>query len=1135
AQKEWLQLASIFGVSEDMRRQMAKEARDFSNVNAEWERIVKQILADKLVLHTSQIPQIVIRCTDVQKKLEIIKNSLNKFLEDKRMLFPRFYFLSDDDLLKILGHARDPQAVRPHLKKCFCSLNDLYFASERKATKMYSLEGEEVSLSRQLNASGAVEAWLAELENIMCETIRKEIMNCHNELVNTYKGKKREWILNNKLQMLLAAGQIYWTAQIENVLNNAKLIKNEIKRLRIEQQILLNLLTKIISTERLSFLDRLKLVSLITIEDHAREVLHDLAHNRVKSTDEFLWKQQLKFYKRNIQIPIYAPPTQQQGPQGPGGPGAGASLKGGAPDNQPPPQQLGPPEDHVIVESTNWQFRYGYEYLGCTERLVITPLTDRCYTTLVTAMYLKLGGNPQGPAGTGKTETVKDLSKALGMYCIIFNCSEGLDQNSMGRMFSGLAQCGAWSCFDEFNRIGVEVLSVVAQQLQEVMGALEASLTNFLFEGKQIPIKESCGVFVTMNPGYAGRSELPDNLKALFRPVAMMVPDSAMIARIRLYSEGFRDSSSLDQKVDTLYQLSMQQLSRQSHYDWGLRAIKSVLVTAGTYHRQASDQSEDVVLYRACMNMNFPKLLADDLRLFQGLLNDLFPNVSLPQTTSSVFIDNIKETIKESPEHWQQHQPLLNKILQFSETKDIRHGVMIVGQSGSYKSTVWKILQRAKIRLNAQNIVIDPLNDPNTIYPKVQTNILNPKAVTNDELFGYFDKTPEWHDGIVSNLVMRAANETTLDEKWIVFDGPVDTLWIESMNSVLDDSKVLTLTNQARITFPTQVSFVFEVEDLQEASPATVSRCGIIFMDAAEFGYIPYFQAWIQGKDKYGEKYSKMADYLRRMIEKNFPKALKVRSESCKELIKTSDLNSAKSFTRLYDALATKENGLDLDNAELNTNRCMDMMFVFCLVWSVGATIDDASRKVFDEFVHSLDPSIPPQETVYEYCFDISKLAWMQWEARFPIANWKPAPDMPYHRILVPTVDTVRHEYLIKALTKNAYNVLMIGTTGTGKSAMATALLGALNEKQWIPLSINFSAQTLSSQVQETIESRTDKRGKKYSPIGGKRMMTFIDDLNMPAHDTYHSQPPLEILRQWIDYSGWYNRKDKETSFILVQ
>ncbi|KAA6353565.1 MAG: putative Dynein heavy chain, axonemal [Streblomastix strix] len=112
AQKEWLYLESIFGVSEDMRRQMAKEARDFSNVNAEWERIVKQILADKLVLHTSQIPQIVIRCTDVQKKLEIIKNSLNKFLEDKRMLFPRFYFLSDDDLLKILGHARDPQVMK---------------------------------------------------------------------------------------------------------------------------------------------------------------------------------------------------------------------------------------------------------------------------------------------------------------------------------------------------------------------------------------------------------------------------------------------------------------------------------------------------------------------------------------------------------------------------------------------------------------------------------------------------------------------------------------------------------------------------------------------------------------------------------------------------------------------------------------------------------------------------------------------------------------------------------------------------------------------------------------------------------------------------------------------------------------
>ena len=437
--------------------------------------------------------------------------------------------------------------------------------------------------------------------------------------------------------------------------------------------------------------------------------------------------------------------------------------------------------------------------------------------TLTGALHLKYGGNPQGPAGTGKTESTKDLAKALAIQCVVFNCSDGLDYKMMGRFFSGLAQGGAWSCFDEFNRIDIEVLSVIAQQMLTIQTAVRNRKEKFFFIDKEIPLNLRFGVFITMNPGYAGRTELPDNLKALFRPVSMMIPDYALIAEIILFSEGFETAFDLARKMVQLYKLSSEQLSKQKHYDFGMRAVKSVLVMAGSLRRREPSSAENTVLIRAMRDSNVPKFLEHDLPLFEGIITDLFPGVKVPFIDYGVLQQKIEENL--SKRDYQLIPGFIKKTIQLLETMLVRHGNMVVGEASTGKTTICEVLADALTSLHNEGV-------KDRLYYPVEQYRLNPKSVTRGELFGYTNLlTNEWTDGLVSKLVNDAVNsERPQNLKWIIFDGPVDALWIENMNTVLDDNKTLCLNNGQRIKLPPTVTMIFEVMDLKVASPATVSR-----------------------------------------------------------------------------------------------------------------------------------------------------------------------------------------------------------------------------------------------------------------------------------------------------------------------
>uniref|UniRef100_A0A8C9P5P1 Dynein axonemal heavy chain 2 n=1 Tax=Spermophilus dauricus TaxID=99837 RepID=A0A8C9P5P1_SPEDA len=1076
-QRQWMYLENIF-LGEDIRKQLPNESALFDQVNNNWKSIMDRMNKGNNALRSTHHPGLLDKLIEMNTILEDIQKSLDMYLETKRHIFPRFYFLSNDDLLEILGQSRNPEAVQPHLKKCFDNIKLLKIqkiggsGGKWEAVGMFSGDGEYVDFLHSVLLDGPVESWLGDVERTMRVTLRDLLRNCRMAL-RKFLNKRDKWVKEWAGQMVITASQIQWTADVTKCLLTAK-DRGDKKILKVMKKKQVSILNKYSEAIRgnLTKIMRLKIVALVTIEVHARDVLEKLYKSGLMDVNAFDWLSQLRFYwEKDL--------------------------------------------DDCMIRQTNTQFQYGYEYLGNSGRLVITPLTDRCYMTLTTALHLHRGGSPKGPAGTGKTETVKDLGKALGYYVIVVNCSEGLDYKSMGRMYSGLAQSGAWGCFDEFNRINIEVLSVVAQQILSILTALAANLTRFHFEGFEINLVWSCGIFITMNPGYAGRTELPENLKSMFRPIAMVVPDSVLIAEIILFGEGFGNCKVLAKKVYTLYSLAVQQLSRQDHYDFGLRALTSLLRYAGKKRRLRPEMTDEEVLLLSMRDMNIAKLTSVDVPLFNAIVQDLFPNIELSVIDYGKLQEAIEQEIRDMG---LQLTPFtLTKVFQLYETKNSRHSTMIVGGTGSGKTTSWRILQASLSSLCRAG-------EPN--FNIVREFPLNPKALSLGELYGEYDlSTNEWTDGILSSVMRAACADEKPDEKWILFDGPVDTLWIESMNSVMDDNKVLTLINGERIAMPEQVSLLFEVENLAVASPATVSRCGMVYTDYVDLGWKPYVQSWLEKRPK------TEVEPLQRMFEKFINKILAFKKDNCNELVPVPEYSGIISLCKLYSALTASENGMNPADSEYYVTM-VEMTFVFSMIWSVCASVDEEGRKKIDSYLREVEGSFPNKDTVYEYFVNPKTRSWTSFEDKLP-KSWRYAPNIPFYKIMVPTVDTVRYNYLVSTLVANQNPVLLVGPVGTGKTSIAQSVLQSLPPSQWTVLIVNMSAQTTSNNVQNIIESRVEKRTKGvYVPFGGKSLITFMDELNMPAKDTFGSQPPLELIRLWIDYGFWYDRSKQTIKYI---
>lgn len=367
-QRQWVYLEGIFAGNADIKQLLPVESSRFQNINSEFLSLMKKVSKSPYVMDVLNIPNLQKSLERLADLLSKIQKALGEYLERERAAFPRFYFVGDEDLLELIGNSRDIVRAQKHFRKMFAGLHSLRLSEDMSTIiGISSKEGETITLRKPISfaRNPKINDWLSALEHEMKQTLAVLTSEAVQEFSSLFKTTfDRTQFLSfldcYPAQVVLLAIQVIWTRSVEDCLSSKGASSPSLRAVQQQLQHVLGALAETVLLD-LEVIQRKKCEHLITEMVHQRDVIAGLLRNSTSSPEDFNWLYQMRFYHVTDGDII----------------------------------------DNLIVRMADASFQYGYEYLGVGERLVQTPLTDRCFLTLTQALSQRLGGSPFGPAGTG--------------------------------------------------------------------------------------------------------------------------------------------------------------------------------------------------------------------------------------------------------------------------------------------------------------------------------------------------------------------------------------------------------------------------------------------------------------------------------------------------------------------------------------------------------------------------------------------------------------------------------------------------------------------------------------------------------------------------------------------------------------
>ncbi|XP_029452717.1 dynein gamma chain, flagellar outer arm-like [Rhinatrema bivittatum] len=1206
-QELWHCLEEIFSHS-SIIKELPQEARRFARVDRSWVRMMRMAYKTKNVLQcccAGDAPKEVI-LKHVQQELEVCFRSLGNYLERVRQAFPRFYLLSDLALLSLLSQPNDAKHLRHHLRSLFsgvCEIGVEVLEDEKNESPDEELEqflpipdsmsvrsgndgwlsfgqrsrshmtdsetivqrslkspgvsqegnhptlyrapikgmtavsvtaggGEILHLDEQVAITSEVKIWLDKLRSSVFRTMESNISSLVQEVD---QATVEEWIQKYPAQVAVLALFYSWTKDCEAAIAEAKMNHKALPGARKSYLVMCTRLSGVVSKgtwknseEPITQCHRLKLENMIMHILYLCDIMERLTASRIQEVTDFDWKRAMRLYLK-----------EQDG--------------------------LSRPAFNIL----DAQYEYGCEFYGAGIPLILNPVTEKCFFIISQTLQQENAVALQGDHGVGKTETIKGLSYLLGKFLFIFTCCTHVDATALCQVLQGTALDGCWSCFDDFHLLSKDATSVFMLGAQIIYDALKAKIpTCTLFNGQEIAVDMNCSLFLTVHwrPGF---QKLPRETLALFRMVALVVPDLAVLLRRKLSSLVFKSPKVLAQRLQLISDLVKEQLPEKCHHHVSLQCLLGVISRAGQKregekvakallnrmgvgndgekisrsdgltstqqypaHRTtagpgvkarnsrdrkkmssnpgvAAAKESHAIMVEALQEVLGPRMVGNSLAVFKQIVRDVFAGAYDPSEIEQASQNDLERAIaaKVEENHLFCHLPWVNKIKQLFSLALVHPGIIVAGPPGSGKSMCISVLLQALSLLpSIQQEEALPGADGTakvTAHKLVKINPFSADSVAS--MFGTQTSSRLWVDGIVTYVWRRAMRSHS--NTWICFDGPLSSSWADNFSSVLGPEKVLQLSNGDSLRLTENMKLLFETNDLELASPATITKAGILYIEGEALGWTPLAKTWLEGRNQQENTVLSKAFY--KILDPIFSFVL----QDAKPLVPVTEVGL---FSTCANLLAAMLN----DKAQsIGGQLHIERLFIFCLIWSVGGLLEGTEKRKFNELLKvytSVLPDYDHEISVFDYYVDESG-EWETWQSCLPEMTYIGSTDV-LGEVFVETLDTIMVRTFLEYASMGSQHILLIGPPGSGKTAMINDFISTQDKSQTLIKRMVFSGSSRARDLQQLIgQNIVHRQGFIYGARDGKTFQLFVDDLNLPQPDENNVQCCNELLRLLLD------------------